>query len=264
MTSPNITPITNTATQSLPEQPQPAPRWTPAKQKTFLEALARCGSVKSAATYAGMSRESAHRLRRRVGNEAFARAWDAALIHARELYAEELLEKGLHGWTETVWYHGEEVGERSRFSPHLLLSALGRLDKKAEGLDLAGHPARAAAGDFDAMLEAIGEGEDCTEMLAEQDRTAEPEQLNYGLQGPDNAVLMDQLKSQHERERINATAPEDVDISDLDPLEAESWDDLQWLRAERSGMMDEPDFWAKVEAGNAGKDDPDGPGLYSV
>ena len=158
--------------QSFPtDQPQnPTPSWTPEKQRTFLEALARCGSVKASAAYVGMSREGAYRLRRRQEGRAFDRAWDAALIHARDLYAETLLETGLNGWTETVWYHGEEVGERTRFSPGLLLAALARLDAKADGLDLAGEAVREAAADFDEMVAAIGEGDDCAAMLEAQDR----------------------------------------------------------------------------------------------
>lgn len=232
------------------DHPQnPAPSWTPEKQREFLEALARCGSVKASAAYVGMSREGAYRLRRRQEGRAFDRAWDAALIHARDLYAETLLETGLHGWTETVWYHGEEVGERTRFSPGLLLAALARLDATAEGIDIAGAPAREAAADFDAMVEAIGEGDDCAEMLARQNEAARAKHTfgSLGRQsGPRDEELFARLEMCQERERIARTSPEDIDTSDLDPYEAEDWDDLQWARAERSGMMNEPDFWAKV------------------
>ena len=229
--------------------PSPQPSWTPEKQREFLEALARCGSVKASAAYVGMSREGAYRLRRRQEGRAFDRAWDAALIHARDLYAETLLETGLHGWTETVWYHGEEVGERTRFSPGLLLAALARLDAKAEGIDMAGEAAREAAADFDAMVEAIGEGDDCDEMLARQDETARARRTfvsGRSRSGPSDEELFARLELCQERDRIAQTPPEDIDTSDLDPCKAEEWDDLQWARAERSGMMDEPDFWEKV------------------
>ncbi len=236
---------------SSPTEPplSPQPCWTPEKQRKFLEALARCGSVKAAAAYVGMSREGAYRLRRRDEARAFARAWDAALIHARDLFAETLLDTGLNGWTETVWYHGEEVGERSRFSPGLLLAALARLDAKADGMDLAGDPAREAAADFDAMVEAIGEGEDCTAMLNQQDQAAQARRApapSAGMVGLSDDELASRLAMLHERERIAAMAPEDIDISDLDPSEADDWDDLQWVRAEYSGMTSEPGFWDKV------------------
>jgi hypothetical protein len=252
-----------TIQNSPTDQPQnPAPSWTPEKQREFLEALARCGSVKASAAYVGMSREGAYRLRRRQEGRAFDRAWDAALIHARDLYAETLLETGLHGWTETVWYHGEEVGERMRFSPGLLLAALARLDAKADGLDMAGDAAREAAADFDEMVEAIGEGEDCAAMLDAQDRAAQarraPPPKAYMAELSDDELLS-RLDMFRERERIAAMAPEDVDTSDLDPHEADGWDDLQWARAERSGMMDEPGFWEKANPGGY-DDDWDVPG----
>lgn len=248
-------------TQLFPEQPTtetlgaPAPRWTPEKQGKFLEALARCGSVKAAAAFVGMSRESAHRLRRRnQGRDegrAFSRAWDAALIHARDLYAEEVLEKGLNGWAETVWYHGEPVGERQRVSVPLLLAALARLDAKADECDLAGNPARAAATEFDEMVEAISQGSDCAEMLEEQDQAGEPEAAPNSISGIGNDELMLRLREKQEREQIAATAPEDIDTSDLAPDDAADWGEMQWERAMRSGMSDDPDFWTRVRASEA-------------
>lgn len=53
--------------------------WTEGRQRTFIAALARTGCVGQAAHAAGMSRESAYRLRRRTGAESFATAWDSIL-----------------------------------------------------------------------------------------------------------------------------------------------------------------------------------------
>jgi hypothetical protein len=53
--------------------------WTPARQLRFLDVLARTRSVTRAAAAAGMSRESAYRLRKRVPNGLFAAAWDRVL-----------------------------------------------------------------------------------------------------------------------------------------------------------------------------------------
>ena len=220
--------------------PSPQPSWTPEKQREFLEALARCGSVKAAAAYVGMSREGAYRLRRRPEGCAFDRAWD--------------------GWTEAVWYHGEEVGERTRFSPGLLLAALARLDAKAEGIDMAGEAARVAAADFETMVEAIGEGDDCAAMLAQQDETARARRTfesRSSRSEPSDEELLAQLEMCQQRDLIFRTPPEDIDTSDLDPYQAANWDELQWARAERSGMMGEPDFWAKVDPEGIYDDDDD-------
>ena len=53
--------------------------WTTERQLRFLDSLERTRSVTKAARAAGMSRESAYRLRARAGNALFAAAWDKAL-----------------------------------------------------------------------------------------------------------------------------------------------------------------------------------------
>ncbi len=209
--------------------------WSPDKQVTFLEALARTGNVRAAATYAGLSRESAYKLRRRPDGRAFARAWDAALIHARDIFQDKLLDKGLNGWSEAVWHQGEEVGTRERWSAPLFLAALARLDKMADGLDMKGHPARAAAEHFDALLEGIGQGSDCAELVEEIDgsgRTA-----SVPIDQRSDSDLLAAISFHAERERIMAMAPEDINVSDLDIAEREEWDELQWERADRSGLL---------------------------
>lgn len=54
-------------------------RWTLPKALAFLEALARCGKVAEAARAVGMSRQSAFRLRKRLGGGPLAAGWEAAL-----------------------------------------------------------------------------------------------------------------------------------------------------------------------------------------
>lgn len=56
--------------------------WTPARQTAFLAALSATRSVTAAARAAGMSRESAHRLRGRRDGTLFAHLWDLALAGA--------------------------------------------------------------------------------------------------------------------------------------------------------------------------------------
>jgi hypothetical protein len=57
----------------------PTKGWTPARQIRFLGALAATRSVTKAAAAAGMSRESAHRLRNRSEGALFASIWDLAV-----------------------------------------------------------------------------------------------------------------------------------------------------------------------------------------
>lgn len=60
--------------------------WTPSKQRIFLAALLETGSVAHAARAAGMSRQSAHRLRRRLAGTPFDRTWTQVVsTHAMRL-----------------------------------------------------------------------------------------------------------------------------------------------------------------------------------
>ncbi len=219
--------------------------WSPDRQVAFLEALVRTGNVRAAARYAGLSRESAYKLRRRPDARAFARAWDAAIIHARDIFQDELMDKGLNGWSETVWHQGEEAGTRERWSAPLFLAALGRLDRMADGLDVKGNPARMAAERFDDLLEGIGQGSDCAELVAEIE--ASDETARTARSSLTNAQLMKALELQHGREKIQAMAPKDIDVSDLDVADCEEWDELDWERADRSGLLERSGFYEQDE-----------------
>jgi hypothetical protein len=59
--------------------PDPSYHWTTLKAQVFLGALADLGRVGEAARMVGMGRQSAYRLRARLGEGSlFARAWDEA------------------------------------------------------------------------------------------------------------------------------------------------------------------------------------------
>lgn len=62
--------------------------WTAERQLRFLGALADSRCVRSAAAIAGMSRESAYRLRNRSPDSLFALLWDRALESALHVPAE--------------------------------------------------------------------------------------------------------------------------------------------------------------------------------
>lgn len=64
-------------------EPPRANGWTSARQLLFLAALARTRSVTRAAAAAGMSRESAYRLRARDPHGLFAALWDRAIVGHR-------------------------------------------------------------------------------------------------------------------------------------------------------------------------------------
>jgi hypothetical protein len=60
-------------------------RWTPERQLAFLDTLACTRSVSRAAASAGMSRESAYRLRRRPAGALFAAAWNRVMLGHTQL-----------------------------------------------------------------------------------------------------------------------------------------------------------------------------------
>lgn len=68
------------SSDSKPPRKQPSHTrrdgWTPERQLRFLAALAETGSVSAAAAVAGMSRESAYRLRSRKEGQLFAHLWN--------------------------------------------------------------------------------------------------------------------------------------------------------------------------------------------
>jgi hypothetical protein len=64
--------------------PDPSYHWTTRKVRVFLGALADLGRVGEAARAVGMSRQSAYKLRERLGSGTlFARAWDEARAQGR-------------------------------------------------------------------------------------------------------------------------------------------------------------------------------------
>ena len=100
----NPAPARDVAPALAPDQPSPkAPpraQWTPARQRIFLAALLETGSVARAAAAAGMSRSSAHRLRRRLAGTPFDRSWDQLLaLHARRM-ADPLARAAIGGTPE--------------------------------------------------------------------------------------------------------------------------------------------------------------------
>lgn len=65
--------------------PDPSYHWTTYKARVFLGALADLGRVGEAARAVGMSRQSAYRLRERLGEGGlFAHAWDRARAEGRD------------------------------------------------------------------------------------------------------------------------------------------------------------------------------------
>ena len=107
----------------------------PKSQAEFLQNLQLFGNVRLACRAARISAQTAYRQRR--ASPALAQAWDAALLAARDHAEQVLADRAVNGWEEAVFYHGEEVARRRRYSDRLLLAHLARLDRMAEREELA-------------------------------------------------------------------------------------------------------------------------------
>ncbi|QKG71882.1 hypothetical protein [Erythrobacter mangrovi] len=125
--------------------------FTPRAQGEFLKSLQFNGNVRLACRAARVSAQTAYRARRR--SPGFARAWDVALLAARDHAEQVLADRALNGVEEAVFYHGEEVARRRRYDSRLLLAHLARLDKLAERPEL-----HAALGLLDEQIEGLFEG----------------------------------------------------------------------------------------------------------
>jgi hypothetical protein len=101
--------------------------WTPAKQRAFLEALARTGQVGLAARAVGMSHQSAWRLRGRAQAESFAAAWDSVLDEARARALDLAIERGIAGGMVPRYYRGRFVRMEHRADNGALIAALRHL-----------------------------------------------------------------------------------------------------------------------------------------
>ncbi|MBH5322251.1 hypothetical protein [Aurantiacibacter sediminis] len=150
---------------------------TPVRMALFLKSMQVMGNVSIACKRAGVARQTAYRARRRYAG--FARAWDAALLAARVVAETELADRAINGVEESVYYHGEEVGMRRRYSDRLLLAHLARLDRMAQDAELV-----AAAELLDDQIEALERGED----IASLDASFAPDAQNALRQAQDERM----------------------------------------------------------------------------
>lgn len=104
--------------------------WTVARQRGFVLRLAVCGCVSAAARGAGMSAQSAYRLRKHPEAASFAAAWDKALGWGVDRTTDVALERALDGEVRPIFYRGRRIGERRVHDNRLAIAVLGRLDRR--------------------------------------------------------------------------------------------------------------------------------------
>jgi hypothetical protein len=121
----------------IPFTPVPRARarrdgWSPERQRMFIFALSRCGSVARAARSVGMSPRSAYRLAHAPGADDFARAWDDALDEGFERVRADALQRALGGAFVPVFRRGRLVRVEHRRCDRLALALLSGKDREIE------------------------------------------------------------------------------------------------------------------------------------
>ena len=136
--------------------------WTPALQRQFLEALAEIGSVELACKEVSMSRRAAYNLRWKREGAAFRIGWDAALLVARAVVADTLMDRAILGQRlETVRDPENHTTSRTHYDRGLGMALLQRLDRltKGDGMDEAyAAVVRIVSQDFESFLDLIEAG----------------------------------------------------------------------------------------------------------
>lgn len=238
--------------------------FTPRAQGEFLGSLQLNGNVRLACRAARVSAQTAYRARRR--SPALARAWDAALLAARDHAEEVLADRALNGVEEAVFYHGEEVARRRRFDSRLLLAHLARLDRMAERPEV-----QAALALLDDQIEglargeALGDGETAPAQVSAREPAAKVSHnrvppvppcrdcggycdVPHAELGPDDCEFWDNRIARMEEARpLRAASPErlardtggDAEAIEEYQLEAfEAGGHEWWLVTDEQGMMD--------------------------
>ena len=117
-------PANHIAFTPVPRQRARRNGWSAERQRMFLFALSRCGSVARAARSVGLSPRSAHRLVHAPGAEDFARAWDQAIEEGIERVRADALERALGGAFVPVFRRGKLVRVEHRRCDRLALALL--------------------------------------------------------------------------------------------------------------------------------------------
>jgi hypothetical protein len=233
--------------------------WVGWKKARFLEALASGAVVADACRAAGMSVASAYALRNRRSGRAFARMWDAILIHrARSRLADDNLSRAMNGCAERIVRDGAVVAERHRFDNRLSMAMLTRLDRLAER-DTGDEAIllRALSDDFEEYLDLVeAEGDEDAFVEARRPKPAKDEQPGLDFE-PDQLDELAALSGCPDWRDVHFS---EVPVDGLDPNCKSKWSHEDWVRAGRSLYLVWLDMMA--EGGQPLPPGPDCPAAY--
>lgn len=178
-------------TRHIPFTPVPRLRarrrgWSRERQKAFIFALSRCGSVARAARAVGMSPRSAYQLLDAPGADGFAAAWDLAIDEGIERVRADALQRALGGAFVPVFRRGKLVRVEHRQSDTLAIALLNGQDKSIDAYRRTAVSRRAYRQD-----------------MAELDRHREEEQRKKDQLWAEHQAILDRL----ELERLTKSEP---------------------------------------------------------
>jgi len=105
--------------------------WTRARQACFLRELAATHCVSAAASAAGMTRQSAYKLRNRLKGEPFDIAWQAAFRRQYDALAEAVVERAIHGVEVPHFHKGELIHVSRRYDERAAVALLALRERLA-------------------------------------------------------------------------------------------------------------------------------------
>lgn len=103
--------------------------WTEERQRAFIAALARSGSVRLAARHVGLSASSVYRLLDMEGAGSFALAWDQAMDVGLARVQADALQRALNGAFVPIYRRGRLVRVEYRRCDRLAIAMLGGKDR---------------------------------------------------------------------------------------------------------------------------------------
>lgn len=205
----------------------------------FLRHLAASGVVEHAADAVGLSASAAYAFRNRREGRAFARMWDAILIHrSRARIAGENQSRAINGCVSVRKRDGVVVSEYHYYDNRLATAVLTRLDRLAEKeADSEAH-LRALSEDMDEFIDCVAGGGDL-DAFVEARRPVEPEPESEPelSQDEQDEAEIDHLARLAGVPSYRDVEPTGIDVSDLDPGRREGWTMDQWIRGFRSGFL---------------------------
>lgn len=204
--------------------------WSAEKQVTFLQALAEGLTVDQACRIVGLTRQSAYAFRLSARGAQFAIGWQAAMLRSRDVLADALMERALHGTVETITRpDGTEI-ERHRHDNRLGMALLNRLDRLADraARETSHAAARLVAQEFDQYLDLIA-------------RDGGPARAGLFLAGRIEPAGEEDLAPVRTLARADRWLRTHTDlaapIADLDPAARDGWSGADWSRAEAAGLV---------------------------